>query len=81
MASPSYSGLLLGILIGSFRLAYSALYPVLIGFNSVPKAALVPIFVIWFGVCTAPAVMTAFTLSFFPVVVMWPPGLQKSSPS
>lgn len=62
-------GLLLGVLIGSFRLIYSALYPILIGINSVPKAALVPILVIWFGTGSLPAVATAFMLSFFPVVV------------
>ena len=61
-------GLALGILVGSSRLAYSGVYPLLIGFNSVPKAALVPVFVIWFGAGTIPAVCTAFMLSFFPVV-------------
>jgi NitT/TauT family transport system permease protein len=61
-------GMVLGILVGSSRLAYSALYPLLVGFNSVPKAALVPVFVIWFGAGTVPAVITAFMLSFFPVV-------------
>jgi NitT/TauT family transport system permease protein len=60
--------MLLGIVVGSSRLAYSALYPLLVGFNSVPKAALVPIFVIWFGAGTVPAVITAFMLSFFPIV-------------
>jgi NitT/TauT family transport system permease protein len=61
-------GLALGILVGSSRLIYSALYPLLVGFNSVPKAALVPVFVIWFGAGTVPAVVTAFMLSFFPIV-------------
>jgi NitT/TauT family transport system permease protein len=61
-------GMALGILVGSSRLAYSGVYPLLIGFNSVPKAALVPVFVIWFGAGTIPAVCTAFMLSFFPVV-------------
>ena len=61
-------GLVLGILVGSSRLVYQALYPLLVAFNSVPKAALVPIFVIWFGAGTMPAVITAFMLSFFPVV-------------
>ena len=61
-------GLVLGILVGSSRLAYSGIYPLLIGFNSVPKEALVPVFVIWFGAGTVPAVCTAFMLSFFPVV-------------
>jgi NitT/TauT family transport system permease protein len=73
-------GLLLGVLIGSFRLAYSALYPVLIGINSVPKAALVPIFVIWFGTGTGPAVITAFMLSFFPVVVNVASGFATIEP-
>jgi NitT/TauT family transport system permease protein len=61
-------GMILGILVGSSRLAYKALYPLLVAFNSVPKAALIPIFVIWFGAGTLPAIMTAFMLSFFPVV-------------
>jgi NitT/TauT family transport system permease protein len=61
-------GMVLGILVGSSRLMYSAFYPLLVGFNSVPKAALVPVLVIWFGAGTVPAVITAFMLSFFPVV-------------
>jgi NitT/TauT family transport system permease protein len=72
--------LLLGILVGSFRLAYVSLYPVLIGFNSVPKAALVPVLVIWFGVGTVPAVLAAFLLSFFPVVVNVATGFATIEP-
>src|SRR5262249_10481785 len=56
------------------------LYPILIAFNSVPKAALVPIFVIWFGVGTVPAVITAFILSFFPVVVNVATGFATVEP-
>ena len=73
-------GLALGIVIGSFRLAYAALYPILIAFNSVPKAALVPILVIWFGVGTLPAVITAFMLSFFPIVVNVATGFATIEP-
>src|SRR5437588_12595666 len=73
-------GLVLGITVGSFRLAYAALYPILIAFNSVPKAALVPILVIWFGVGTVPAVITAFMLSFFPVVVNVATGFATIEP-
>lgn len=61
-------GTLLGMLVGSSRLAHRAIYPLIVGFNSVPKAALVPIFVVWFGLGALPAVITAFLLSFFPVV-------------
>jgi NitT/TauT family transport system permease protein len=73
-------GLVLGILIGSFRLVYVSLYPILIGFNSVPKAALVPVLVIWFGVGTVPAVIAAFLLSFFPVVVNVAAGFATIEP-
>src|ERR1044072_3710702 len=58
-------GMLLGVLVGSFNLAYQALYPILIGFNSLPKVAVVPVLVVWFGIGTVPAVITAFLLSFF----------------
>ena len=59
-------GVVLGVAIGSSRLIYRGLYPVLVGFNSIPKVAVVPVFVIWFGIGTVPAVLTAFLVSFFP---------------
>lgn len=73
-------GLFLGILVGSSRLAYQGIYPVLIGFNSVPKVALVPLLVVWFGIGTVPAVLTAFMLSFFPVAVNVATGLATLEP-
>jgi NitT/TauT family transport system permease protein len=62
-------GLLLGIAVGSSRLVYQGLYPLLIGFNSIPKVAIVPVLVIWFGVGTVPAILVAFLMSFFPIAV------------
>ncbi len=73
-------GLLLGMLTGSSALAYSALYPLLIGFNSVPKVALVPVLVIWFGIGFTPAVLTAFLISFFPIAVNVATGLATLEP-
>ena len=62
-------GLVTGIIIGSSSLIYNGFYPVLIGFNSIPKVAVVPILVIWFGIGTVPAIITAFLISFFPILV------------
>ena len=62
-------GLLLGFAIGASLTVHDALYPLLVGFNSIPKAAVVPLLVLWFGVGTIPAVITAFLLAFFPVAV------------
>jgi NitT/TauT family transport system permease protein len=73
-------GVLLGIVIGSSRLAYAGLYPLLIGINSVPKAAIVPIFVLWMGIGPAPAIATAFLLSFFPIAVNVAIGLATVEP-
>ena len=63
------AGALIGFLIGYSRLAYLTLYPILVGFNTVPKVALVPLFALWFGIGTIPAVLTAFLLAFFPIAV------------
>lgn len=73
-------GLLLGIAIGSSTLLYHGLYPLLIGFNSIPKVAVVPILVIWFGIGTVPAVITAFLISFFPIVVNVATGIATVEP-
>jgi NitT/TauT family transport system permease protein len=73
-------GLLLGLTIGSSRLIYRGLYPVLIGFNSIPKVAVVPVFVIWFGTGAVPAVLTAFLVSFFPIAVNVATGLATIEP-
>ena len=73
-------GLLLGIAIGSSSMLYHGLYPLLIGFNSIPKVAVVPILVIWFGIGTVPAVITAFLISFFPIVVNVATGIATVEP-
>ena len=73
-------GLLTGVLIGSSTLVYNGFYPVLIGFNSIPKVAVVPILVIWFGIGTIPAIITAFLISFFPILVNVATGIATVEP-
>lgn len=73
-------GVALGLLVGSSRLLYAGLNPLLVGFNSIPKVAVVPILVIWFGVGWLPPVLTAFVISFFPIVVNVATGLATIEP-
>ncbi len=73
-------GVLLGIIIGSSRLTYAGLYPLLVGINSVPKAAIVPVLVLWVGIGRPPAIATAFLLSFFPIAVNMATGLTTVGP-
>ncbi|OJJ13615.1 ABC transporter permease [Alphaproteobacteria bacterium AO1-B] len=73
-------GMALGLAIGWSRSIYAGLYPIMIGFNSIPKVAVVPILVIWFGIGTTPAVLTAFLIAFFPIVVNVATGLATIEP-
>ncbi len=73
-------GVALGSLVGSSRLAYDVAYPLLIGFSTIPKVAIVPILVLWFGAGTVPAVITALTLCLFPIMVNVATGLATTEP-
>jgi NitT/TauT family transport system permease protein len=73
-------GLVLGLVVGWSRAIYAGLYPLMIGFNAIPKVAVVPILVLWFGIGFLPAVLTAFLISFFPIVVNVATGLATIEP-
>ncbi|MGI3165385.1 ABC transporter permease [Pseudooceanicola sp. 200-1SW] len=73
-------GLAIGLLIGWSRSIYAGLYPLMIGFNAIPKVAVVPILIIWFGIGSIPAIITAFLISFFPIVVNVATGLATIEP-
>ena len=73
-------GVGLGFVIGSSRFMYNALYPLMVGFNSIPKAAFVPVLVVWFGIGTVPAILTAFIICFFPITVNVATGLATLEP-
>ena len=73
-------GIVIGVIIGSSKLAYDVAYPLLVGFSSIPKVAVVPIFVVWFGAGTVPAILTSMVISIFPVVVNVATGLANTEP-
>lgn len=73
-------GVVLGMIIGSSPLLYSAAYPLMTAFNALPKAAFVPILVVWFGIGAGPAILTAFLISFFPIMVNIATGLATLEP-
>lgn len=75
-----FFGLALGLLVGASRTMYAGLYPLMVGFNAIPKVAVVPILVLWFGIGAVPAVLTAFLISFFPIVVNVATGLATIEP-
>lgn len=62
-------GIPLAMLIASSKTVESYLYPLLVFSQSVPKIAVAPLFVVWFGFGVLPKVISAFLLGVFPVVV------------
>lgn len=73
-------GVTLGVLVGTSKVAYAVAYPLLVGFSSIPKVAVVPIFVLWFGSGTTPAILTAMVICVFPIVVNIATGLATTEP-
>jgi NitT/TauT family transport system permease protein len=52
----------------------------LVAFNAVPKVALMPLLVLWFGIGAVPATILAFSLAVFPIVVNVATGLASIDP-
>jgi NitT/TauT family transport system permease protein len=53
--------------------------PTLLFFQVVPKVAVAPLFLVWFGVGALPKVLVAFLISFFPIVIDAAVGLRSMS--
>jgi NitT/TauT family transport system permease protein len=73
-------GLLLGGFIGQFSLLERTLYPYVVAFQTVPKVAIAPIIVIWFGYGIASKVVITATIAFFPVLANTIVGLRAAPP-
>ncbi|ARO13708.1 ABC transporter inner membrane protein [Ketogulonicigenium robustum] len=74
-------GTLLGMVMGFSRIAREALYPLLVGFNAIPKATLVPIIALLFiGKHDFNTILMAFMISFFPIAVSVSIGLSTLEP-
>ena len=73
-------GVLFAILIVEWKLLERLLFPLFVALNSVPKVALAPLFVIWFGTGAEPKVAIAFLIAVFAVVIDTALGLRSVPP-
>jgi NitT/TauT family transport system permease protein len=62
-------GIPLAVLITTSPVFQKSVYPMLIGSQAVPKLALAPLFVVWFGFGMLPKVLITFLIAVFPIVV------------
>jgi len=74
-------GVLFGMVMGFSRVMREGLYPLLVGFNAIPKATVVPIVALMFvGQHDLNTVLIAFMISFFPIAVSVSIGLSTLEP-
>lgn len=68
-------GVVLGLAIHGLPVVRRTLYPLIVVFQGLPKIALAPLMVIWFGYGDTSKVLMAFLFAFFPVVIATMGGL------
>ena len=59
----------LAAILAQFRVVENAVYPTLVASQTIPKVAIAPILVVWFGFGLTPKILIAFLICFFPIVV------------
>jgi NitT/TauT family transport system permease protein len=69
----------LAIAITSSRRFNEFVMPTILFFQIVPKVAIAPLFLVWFGVGSTPKILVAFLISFFPIVIDTAVGLRSMS--
>lgn len=74
-------GIAIAIAIVRFERFGRALYPLVVLFQNVPKVALAPLFILWFGYDLAPKVTLIVVIAFFPVAIDMMAGLQSVEPA
>ncbi|MGD9988912.1 ABC transporter permease [Pseudonocardia sp.] len=72
------SAVLLGTAISQVRLVEKTLMPYVVAFQTVPKVALAPLFVVWFGFGLTSKVVMAAVISFFPMLINVIEGLRAA---
>jgi NitT/TauT family transport system permease protein len=67
-----------GVVVGLFPLMERVVYPYIVAFQTVPKVAIAPIIVIWFGYGMTSKVIITATIAFFPVLANTIVGLRAA---
>ena len=72
-------GVPLAVLITYSRFAERAIYPIIVASQTIPKVAIAPLLMAWFGYGLTPKIVIVVLLSFFPIVINSVVGLKASS--
>jgi len=72
------AGLVLGSLVAQFTVVEKTLYPYLVAIQTMPKIAIAPLFIMWFGFGITSKITIAATVAFFPILVNVIYGLKST---
>jgi NitT/TauT family transport system permease protein len=75
------AGIALGAVIAQFRVMEQTFYPYLVALQTLPKIAIAPLIIVWFGFGISSKVIIAATVAFFPVLVNVIVGLKTIDPA
>jgi NitT/TauT family transport system permease protein len=73
-------GIPMGLAIYYSRFLERIFYPFLVASQTIPKIAIAPLLVIWFGFGLAPKIIVSFLIAFFPIVINTVVGLKTTQP-
>jgi NitT/TauT family transport system permease protein len=79
-AIGSALGALLGLVLSHWPILGRSWYPYIVGFQSLPKVALAPLMVVWFGFGLEGKIFITAIITFFPVLVNMMAGYQAVEP-
>jgi NitT/TauT family transport system permease protein len=70
--------IIVGTFVSQIKIVEKTVMPYLVGFQAIPKVALAPIFIIWFGFGQTSKVVMAATIAFFPILINIIEGLKSA---
>ncbi|WP_306231911.1 ABC transporter permease [Agrococcus beijingensis] len=71
-------GVAIALLVVRYKWVERAIYPLIILFQTVPKVALAPIFILWFGYTMTPKLVLIVVIAFFPITINMVLGLKRT---
>jgi NitT/TauT family transport system permease protein len=75
------AGIMVGAVIAQFRVMEQTFYPYLVALQTLPKIAIAPLIIVWFGFGISSKIIIAATVAFFPVLVNVIVGLKTIDPA